>query len=174
MLKWSEVAQSCLTLCNSVDCSLPASSIHRILQARILEWVAISFSRDLPDQGSNLGLQHYRQTLYRLSHQGSPTDMLNADHSEVQGNVWCASLLTSKCCINPHFLLKFWNLKLQRAKIQVSSPHQPQIGVHLTWEGEKWKGKRMPSASNIKISAKLCLISLQPPLVSSTFFKLSK
>ena len=41
----SEVAQSCLTLCEPVDCSLPGSSIHGILQARILEWVAISFSR---------------------------------------------------------------------------------------------------------------------------------
>ena len=40
-----EVAQSCLTLCDPVDCSLPVSSIHGILQARILEWVAISFSR---------------------------------------------------------------------------------------------------------------------------------
>ena len=37
--------QSCLTLCNPMDCSLPGSSVHRILQAKILEWVAISFSR---------------------------------------------------------------------------------------------------------------------------------
>ena len=41
----SEVAQSCLTLCNSMDCSLPGSSVHGIFQARILEWVAISLSR---------------------------------------------------------------------------------------------------------------------------------
>ena len=41
----SEVAQSCLTLCDPMDSSLPGSSIHGILQARILEWVAISFSR---------------------------------------------------------------------------------------------------------------------------------
>ena len=41
----SEVAQSCLTLCNPMDCSLPGSSVHGILQARTLEWVAISFSR---------------------------------------------------------------------------------------------------------------------------------
>ena len=41
----SEVAQSCLTLCDPVVCSPPGSSIHGILQARILEWVAISFSR---------------------------------------------------------------------------------------------------------------------------------
>ena len=38
------VAQSCLTLCNHVNCGLPVSSVHGILQARILEWVAISFS----------------------------------------------------------------------------------------------------------------------------------
>ena len=41
----SEVAQSCPTLCDQVDCSLPGSSVHGILSARILEWVAVSFSR---------------------------------------------------------------------------------------------------------------------------------
>ena len=41
----SEVAQSCWTLWDPMDCSLPGSSVHGILQARILEWVAISFSR---------------------------------------------------------------------------------------------------------------------------------
>ena len=41
----TEVAQLCLTLCDPMDCSLPGSSIHGIFQARILEWVAISFSR---------------------------------------------------------------------------------------------------------------------------------
>ena len=40
------VAQSCLTLCSPMDCSLPGSPVHGILQARILEWVAISFSRE--------------------------------------------------------------------------------------------------------------------------------
>ena len=45
-------AQSCLTLCNSMDCNLPGSSVHRILQARILEWVATSsLPGDLPDPG---------------------------------------------------------------------------------------------------------------------------
>ena len=43
--KESEVAQSCLSLCNPVDCSPPGASVHGIFQARILEWVAISFSR---------------------------------------------------------------------------------------------------------------------------------
>ena len=43
--KESEVAQSCLTVCDLMDCSLPGFSFHGILQARILEWVAVSFSR---------------------------------------------------------------------------------------------------------------------------------
>ena len=41
----SEVTQSCPTLCDPMDCSLPGSSLHEILQARVLEWVAISFFR---------------------------------------------------------------------------------------------------------------------------------
>ena len=43
--KESEVAQSCPTLCDPMDCTLPGSSIHGIFQARILEWIAISFPR---------------------------------------------------------------------------------------------------------------------------------
>ena len=41
----SVIAQLCPTLCDPMDCSLPGSSLHGILQARVLEWVAISFSR---------------------------------------------------------------------------------------------------------------------------------
>ena len=40
----SDVTQSCLTLCDPMDCSLPGSSIHGIFQARVLKWVAIAFS----------------------------------------------------------------------------------------------------------------------------------
>ena len=40
----SEVAQSCLTLHDPMDCSLPGSSVHGIFQARVLEWGAIAFS----------------------------------------------------------------------------------------------------------------------------------
>ena len=40
--------QLCMILCNPVDCSPPGSSVYGILQARILEWVTISFSRGFP------------------------------------------------------------------------------------------------------------------------------
>ena len=66
----SEVAQSCLTLCDPMDCSLPGSfsgkstgvGCHFLLQGIF------------PTQESNPGLPHCRQTLYHLSHQGSPLD----------------------------------------------------------------------------------------------------
>ena len=42
---WSEVAQSCPILCDPMDCSLSGSSVYGIFQARVQEWIAISFSR---------------------------------------------------------------------------------------------------------------------------------
>ena len=59
-------AQSCLTLCVSLDCSPPGCSVHGVFQARILDWVAISFSR-----GSNLHLLHWQVDSLPWSHQGS-------------------------------------------------------------------------------------------------------
>ena len=44
MKKESEVAQSCLTLSDPMDCSLPGSSVHGVFQARVLEWGATAFS----------------------------------------------------------------------------------------------------------------------------------
>ena len=44
----TKLLQLCLTQCDAMDCSLSGSSVHGILQARILVWIAISFSRDLP------------------------------------------------------------------------------------------------------------------------------
>ena len=50
--RWrSEVAQLCPTLCDPMDCSQPGSSVHRILQVRILEWVVIPPPGDLPNLG---------------------------------------------------------------------------------------------------------------------------
>ena len=45
------VTQLCPTLCDPMDSSPPGSSVHGILQARILEWLAISYAKDLPDPG---------------------------------------------------------------------------------------------------------------------------
>ena len=61
-----KLAQSCLTLWDPMD-----YTVHEILQARVLEWVAVPFFRIFPTQGLNLGLPHCRQILYQLSYQGS-------------------------------------------------------------------------------------------------------
>ena len=45
------LVQSCLTLCDPMNCSPPGFSVHRILQARTLEWIAIPFSGKLPNPG---------------------------------------------------------------------------------------------------------------------------
>ena len=61
-VKWSEVAQSCPTLCDPMDCSLPGSSVHGIIQARILVDCHFLLQGIFPTQGSNPGLLHCRQT----------------------------------------------------------------------------------------------------------------
>ena len=64
------ITQSCPTLSTPKDRSPLGSPVHGILQARILEWVAIPFSRGIfPTQGSNPGLLYCRQILYSPSYQ---------------------------------------------------------------------------------------------------------
>ena len=64
--------QSCLTLCDSMDCSLSGFSVHEILQARILEGVAIPFSRESSlALGLNLHFLHWQVDSLLLSYQGS-------------------------------------------------------------------------------------------------------
>ena len=73
-----EDTQSCPTLCNPMVYSLLGSSIHGIFQARVLEWVAISFSRRSSQPRDQTQVSHIAGgRLYHLSHQGSPTYQQN-------------------------------------------------------------------------------------------------
>ena len=117
------VTQSCLTVCNPTDHSLPGSSVQRISQARILEWGAIHFSTgSFQVQGSNPGLL-CRQILYHLSHQiysllNSPAQ---ADSTYIIKVVYVQNTLTNsrlswiKISLLQHFLVPllhhdaFWN-----------------------------------------------------------------
>ena len=73
---------SCPILCNPMDCSLPGSSVHGILQARILEWVAIPYSGDLPNPGIEPASLLHRQAGFflPLAAPGKPTH----DHVHMQ------------------------------------------------------------------------------------------
>ena len=66
------VSQLCPTLCDPMDRSPPGSSVHGILQARILKWVAIPFFRESSQPRDQTLVSPGRQILYHLSHQGSP------------------------------------------------------------------------------------------------------
>ena len=70
----SEVTQSCLTLSDPMDCSLPGSSVHGIFQARVLEWVATAFS----DLGA--GLHNFQ---LRVSETGDPRAILPGFKSQL-------------------------------------------------------------------------------------------
>ena len=78
----SEVAQSCPTLCNPVDCSPPGSSVHRIFQERVLEWVAISFSRESSQPRDRTWVSHIAGTPFTLPREGKP----QGNQASHQGN----------------------------------------------------------------------------------------
>ena len=85
-------AQSCPTPCDPMDCSPPGSSVHGILQARIPEWVAVSFSRDLPDPGIEPGspmAPALQADSLPLSRQGSPnvSEWCETIHEVVSGKL---------------------------------------------------------------------------------------
>ena len=65
----SEVAQSCLTLSNPIDCNLPGSSVNGIFQARVLEWGAIAFSRinGIGSVNSNVHVSKHHVDLIRTN-----------------------------------------------------------------------------------------------------------
>ena len=66
-------AQSCLNLCDPIDCSPPGSSVHGDSPGRNTRVGCHAILQGIfPTQGSNPGLPHCRWILYRLSHQGSP------------------------------------------------------------------------------------------------------
>ena len=78
--KLSKLLQSCSTLCDPMDCSLPDSSVHGILQARILEWVAMPSSRGSSQpQGSNP-----RLFLYHQRHLGTPLKTNRKDFPQLK------------------------------------------------------------------------------------------
>ena len=84
-----KITQSCPTLCDLMDCSLLVSSVHGILQARILEWVAIPSPGDLPNPGIEPRSPALQADLYQLSHQGSPRILEQGAYPFSRGSSWC-------------------------------------------------------------------------------------
>ena len=106
--------QSCLPLCNPMDCSPQGFSVYGILQARILEWVAIPFSRGLPDPG-------VKARSLTLQADSLPSELPGKHHVKCW-TVWITS----------------WNHNCQE-KYQ-----QPQICRWYHPNGRKWRGTKEP------------------------------
>ena len=91
-----EVAQSCMTLCDPTDCSLPGTSINGIFQATVLEWVATSFSWGSSQSRGQTQVSCIagRQMLYCLSDQGSQCPRIYiCKYTNPKGNLFFPILL---------------------------------------------------------------------------------
>ena len=105
------VAQSCLTFCDPIDCSLPSSSVHEDSPDKNTEVGCHSLLQGIfLAQGSNPGLPHCRQILHRLSHQGSPYVCIHIWYevkwSEVKllSHVWLFVTLWTVAYQDPQFM----------------------------------------------------------------------
>ena len=126
----SEVARSCPTLCDPVDCSLPGFSVHGILQARILEWVTISSSRGSSrprdrTQVSHIGGRRFnlwatreaKLTLYQgLSHT-SPTWKIKLPSHKIHTGIYTIQYTTMKM----RYYLYFIEEKTEDRKLGIFS-----------------------------------------------------
>ena len=86
----SEVAQSCPTLSDPVDCSLPGSSIHGIFQARVLEWGAIAFSNSNSTL-IKINFKKFYKKYYKVRNEKDPPPYFN---------LWLLDLVTSSLLSN--------------------------------------------------------------------------
>ena len=150
----SEVTQSCLTLCNPMDCSLPGSSVHGIFQARILEWVAISFSRGSSRPRDQARVSHIvgrRFTVWVTREAHEAKGWAKKNHTAIglghtSGFMWLQKLYSFPCIVHgPHFANGvyeyFPNFKVSRNQLEnllkISSTFTPQILIHQV-QGEVW------------------------------------
>ena len=86
----SEVAQSCLTLSDPVDCSLPRSSDHRIFQAIVLEWIATSFSKGSSRPRDRTRVSRIVDRRFTV---------WSWQQMKKQGNYLCVKLLVTQSCL---------------------------------------------------------------------------
>ena len=133
------VAQSCLTHCDPMDYSPPGSSVYGILQVRILEWVAILFFRESSlRQGLNVGLLHFGQVLYRLSHQGSHLFSLSgSDKFFCKVAKKCAALFLKASVYLPH-MTETWGLSSLCLPLSCLSVAAIGQAAREEWKAERW------------------------------------
>ena len=103
------------------DCLRPHGlcTVHGILQARILEWVAFPFSRGSPTQELNPGLLDCRQILYQLSHEGSPRILVWVAYSFSSRSSWPRNR-TGVSCIAGRFFTRLSYVGKHGRQLQIA------------------------------------------------------
>ena len=159
-------------ICSPMDCSPRGFSVHGISQARILQWVAILFSRDLPTQGSNLSFLHRQVDSSPPSHLGSPsfwvpsTVLSGSSEMAIYG---CTPILSFKfffffCCTAG----SLWDLSSPTGDQtqDLSSPLRVKLKPPAleVWSLNHWTTREVPHSSTF--SPSLQGPALQP-LISS-------
>ena len=120
-----------------MDCSPSGSSVHRILQARILEWVAVPFSRGSSQpRDHNPGLLHCRQIPHCLSHQGSPRE------AGVGNFYFCKYLFPNiriKDSASEHICATWpWTVTPTSGPRRTDYPHSPESAQLLSYIMRPW------------------------------------
>ena len=110
----SEITQSCPTLCNPMECSLPGSSIHGIFQTRVLKWVAIFFSRGSSQHSDWIWVSHIAGRCFTIWPKRETTWKIRADYEKTKAMLKTDTLLSLlenlnlKCCfVSSRFLSAF-------------------------------------------------------------------
>ena len=142
-MKWSEVTQSCPTLCDPMDCSLPGFSIHGILQARILEWVTISFSRGSSQPRDRTRVSHIGGRCFNLwaTRELLPYHVvIVGTHLRSSGN-W-ASLL-AQLVKNPPAMQEtlVWSLGWEDPLEKGKATHSSILAWRIPWTYSPWVHK---------------------------------
>ena len=154
--KESEVAQLCPTLCDPMDCSLPASSVHGIFQARILEWGAISFSRRSSWPRDWIWVSRIIGRCFTVSATRDwthPNQVIRSHHWDFQQLL--DTCLLRACWDAPSSITSVGGI-LAGNKGERSSGHQLDWSVlWLYWQERKLKGRLVPGQCHgamVKIS----------------------
>ena len=135
------VAKSCPTLCDPVDYSLPGSSVHGILQARILEWLAISSPGDLPNPGIEPRSPAFRADCLPSKPPG--THPLKSVDPKKKKNLIKISHLVMYDFVNPWTVAHQLPLSMEFSRqewtaiswVQIlAQPPSLPVGTHIIWE----------------------------------------
>ena len=158
-----KVSQSCPRLCNPMDCSPPGSSVHGILQARILEWVAIASTGELPNPGITPGSPAWQVDSLLSEPPGQPSWSDHLEQGSSRSRIWCLRTWGEADIIIKEIKSTVNAMHLNRLKTTPPHPSLKKLSSAKLVPGAKKVGDRWSRAllSHLVISSYMRLSKLQ-------------